>query len=622
MWLHEIDPFITIHPVTSSAFTPLILKIPGCITSIHIVIYLPTSGRDAEFLNELSSLRSCMEELADLFPDALFFLRGDSNVNIKNKFRVQMFNDLIKDFSLKRLNLDHETYHHFIGQGKSDSEIDVILYQDKCNASEKLENILCIKEFPELSSHHDIIISVLSLPRTLEPTVEVKSPAITAQRLPNSRVKVAWTNDGIAKYKSIVSIQLQAAREHLLDPSSETCFSLLLKSTNTILNEGARSYNKVLIGSNKQLKSSHIPSFIKRAKSRVNRAHRNLRMNKFDPLARSNLQDAQKAFKRVVRKARLKDVQQRDRLVYNILESNPKSIFTHLKRFKGSAATAPTQKLNVGSHTYEGQSVADGFFASMSKLKTCDLSQLSLDPNMTPHFLNYSDIMKICANAPTLPKITFTKVSEILNAIKRDVRDHFSITALHYINAGDEGILHLVELINAVIMNTNNASSELLNVAHGIILHKGHNKDKSSERSYRTISTCPFISKVLDLYIRDLYHKIWDSCQAPTQYQGRGSSHELAALLLTEVVQHSLYVLDQPVYVLSLDAQSAFDRCLRQVLVCELYKAGVDGAGIKIIDNRLKNRATIYEWNNALVGPGKDDTGFEQGLGLLLTLQQ
>ena len=161
----------------------------------------------------------------------------------------------------------------------------------------------------------------------------------------------------------------------------------------------------------------------------------------------------------------------------------------------------------------------------MSKLKTCDLSQLSLDPNMTPHFLNYSDIMKICANAPTLPKITFTKVSEILNAIKRDVRDHFSITALHYINAGDEGILHLVELINAVIMNTNNASSELLNVAHGIILHKGHNKDKSSERSYRTISTCPFISKVLDLYIRDLCHKIWDSCQAPTQYQGRGSSH-------------------------------------------------------------------------------------------------
>jgi len=62
-----------------------------------------------------------------------------------------------------------------------------------------------------------------------------------------------------------------------------------------------------------------------------------------------------------------------------------------------------------------------------------------------------------------------------------------------------------------------------------------------------------------------------------------------------------------------LDAQSAFDRCLRQILTCELYKAGVDGAGIKLIDNRLRNRATVYEWNDFLVGPGKDDTGFEQG---------
>ena len=79
------------------------------------------------------------------------------------------------------------------------------------------------------------------------------------------------------------------------------------------------------------------------------------------------------------------------------------------------------------------------------------------------------------------------------------------------------------------------------------------------------------------------------------------------------MVQFSLHVLDQPVYILSLDAQSAFDRCLRQILTCELYKAGVDGAGIKLIDNRLKNRATVYEWNNSLVGPGKDDTGFEQG---------
>ena len=612
MWLHEFDPFVTIHPTPSTAFTPLILKLPGWVTSVHIALYLPTSGKDVEFINEISNLRSCMEELAELLPDALFFIRGDSNVNIKNKHRVQLFNDLIRDFSLTKMAIGHKTYHHFTGQGKSDSEIDVILYQTDYSASEKLEQIMCRNEHPGLASHHDIIFSSLYLPPT-NSNVVTSAPATTAPRLPNSRVKVHWTEEGTTLYKSAVSTHLRLAREHFLEPSSESCFSLLLKSTNTILNNIAGQNNRVTTASKILPRSAPTPRPIKRAKLRLNRAHRKLKSNLQDSALRGSLRESQKAYKSVVRKSRILHAQQRDSMVYNILESNPKSIFTYIKKSKSRSTTAPTQKLKVGTTIYEGDSVADGFFDSMTNLKTCDLKELSQDPDMLPHFLNYEDIMKICKDAPALPKITFSKISEILSTIKRDVRDHFSVTARHYINAGDEGILHLMELVNAVISNTNNASSTDLNIAHGIILYKGHNKDKSSERSYRTISTCPFTSKVLDLYIRDLYCQQWDTCQAPTQYQGRGTSHELAALLLTEAIQHSLYTLDKPVYVLSLDAQSAFDRCLRQILVCELYKAGVDGSGIQIIDNRLKNRATVYEWNNVLVGPGFDDTGFEQG---------
>ena len=79
-----------------------------------------------------------------------------------------------------------------------------------------------------------------------------------------------------------------------------------------------------------------------------------------------------------------------------------------------------------------------------------------------------------------------------------------------------------------------------------------------------------FLAKAVDLYLRDMYHELWDNCQAPTQYQGTGSSHELVSLLITELIQYSLYVKNKPVYLLSLDAQSAFDRCLCQVLVNEL----------------------------------------------------
>ena len=43
---------------------------------------------------------------------------------------------------------------------------------------------------------------------------------------------------------------------------------------------------------------------------------------------------------------------------------------------------------------------------------------------------------------------------------------------------------------------------------------------------------------------------------------------------------------------LALDAQSAFDRCLREVLVSELFKSNTAPEAIAVIENRLKNRTS------------------------------
>ena len=69
----------------------------------------------------------------------------------------------------------------------------------------------------------------------------------------------------------------------------------------------------------------------------------------------------------------------------------------------------------------------------------------------------------------------------------------------------------------------------------------------------------------------------------------------------------------KPVYLLALDAQSEFDHCLRQVLCSELYKANLPPAALLYIDRRLASRSTVYEWDNVMMGPSKDMTGFEQG---------
>ena len=66
--------------------------------------------------------------------------------------------------------------------------------------------------------------------------------------------------------------------------------------------------------------------------------------------------------------------------------------------------------------------------------------------------------------------------------MKTHVTDIYSITALHYTNAGDEGILHFSCIINNIISDVNNASLEELNLALGLILYKGHRKEKTSDR--------------------------------------------------------------------------------------------------------------------------------------------
>ena len=157
------------------------------------------------------------------------------------------------------------------------------------------------------------------------------------------------------------------------------------------------------------------------------------------------------------------------------------------------------------------------------------------------------------------------------------------------------------------------SSLEELNTIWACILYKGHGKDRESDRSYRTISTCPIIAKALDFYIGELYGSGWADTQAETQFQGSGSSHELAGLLLTEAINLSIYSSKKPVFLLLIDAKSAFDLILKENVVVNAFKAGTCDQGLLYLNNRLSNRVTYCEWSKELMGPIRDTKGVEQG---------
>ena len=62
-----------------------------------------------------------------------------------------------------------------------------------------------------------------------------------------------------------------------------------------------------------------------------------------------------------------------------------------------------------------------------------------------------------------------------------------------------------------------------------------------------------------------------------------------------------------------MDAKSAFDKVVRQILVRNLYLSGTTGEELLLINHRLENRTTYAEWDRTLMGPISDQVGVEQG---------
>ena len=128
LWKRCLDQYITVWSEhVSPSFLPLVFSYPGAVTTIHVTIYLPTSGKDVEFIEEVAKLDNCINDMIAKHPEALIFIRGDANVNKKDKTRNSLLHKLCKDWSLVMVDIPHPTYHHFTGDGAFDSHLDVLI---------------------------------------------------------------------------------------------------------------------------------------------------------------------------------------------------------------------------------------------------------------------------------------------------------------------------------------------------------------------------------------------------------------------------------------------------------------------------------------------------------------
>ena len=622
LWKRSLEPFIKIINVNTSSFLPLLLSIPGCPTSVHINIYLPTAGLTSEYVSALSSLENAVEEILEEHGDIHVFIRGDANAAIPsrpNNARDKLFQYFCQRLFLVTVETGHKTYHHFMGEGLSDSSIDVFLHRTPgTSSSEKIVNIFCSKNDPRVDSKHDAVYSTFNLPLSDNPSQETLGASF---EVPNLKHKIHWHEDHVPAYQTLLSARLLQIQADWSNPASPVSFSLLLQLTNEALTSAAKQTHKSTDLS-KEFKPRKYKTPPEVSKSSVDKkaAHNNLKAAHNNPestevevsTATTAYSDARKAYRRVFRRHQAQADNESDSKIHDILSKNPSEAFKHLKKCK-SSSSSKISEIHVGDSVYTGENVAFGFFTSLQQLKTIQDPSIDICETCKSFKLDLEMITELCQAGDSIPPLSIDDAESLLHSFRPSVCDHWNISASHYINGGPVALKHYQMLLNAALENIENTSVDEVNTAHACVLYKGHKKDKTLASSYRNISTCPFIAKSLDTYIRSLSSEDWERAKSSSQFLGSGMSHDLASLLLSEAILHSLYTNKKPLFALFVDARSAFDRALREILVRKLYLHGTTGDRLLFFNNRLQFRKTFCEWDRKVLGPINDLQGVEQG---------
>ena len=163
-------------------------------------------------------------------------------------------------------------------------------------------------------------------------------------------------------------------------------------------------------------------------------------------LSKLKLQEAKRVHNQLVRRFTSEAENARDRNLDGIITGNSNCTFKTIKAHT-KTSSSKVRKIKVGDKTYFDDHVPDGIFESIKILKT--EPTLSPDPSHPDFSEVYRHILDICKSGRSIPSISEEKSLKILQKMRKNVNDFFSITALHYLNAGKSDLNHFHFLLNA-----------------------------------------------------------------------------------------------------------------------------------------------------------------------------
>ena len=309
------------------------------------------------------------------------------------------------------------------------------------------------------------------------------------------------------------------------------------------------------------------------------------------------------AYHYAIRKIRQdEDAIVRERIAESILNNNDRSFWTEIKRIRSSKAGLSNL---VDGHT-DVNSIAQLFAVKYRHLYSsvpCDEVELQR---------LVDKVNALTVNAPITTDCLF-KLHEVQTAVSRlklHKNDGSSgLSSDHFINAGDDCLIHVAFLFSSTVIHGVVADSLLKNTI--VSIPKGRNVNLSDSANFRGIALSSVYGKILDNIILERYHDKLMSCDLQFGFKANSSTNT-CTMMLKETIAY--YVQRQsPVFCTFLDVTKAFDRLHHGKLFNLLLARGLPAPIIRVLIYIYTHNFVRIRWCGALTDYFLAANGVKQG---------
>ena len=591
-WCKEIGA--SIHPLenTCDRFVGVRMEQDGG-SLLLLSFYAPTTGRDEEFLESISSLAVYLQR--NSVPGDKIIIGADSNCSSKSSARRQQaWTNFCDHHDLHTYTSPYPSFHH--NNGSSDSFIDMFVASSGITMGYISQQ--CTLETPmNLSSHDPLETSVIVA------VAASKERNFKDTYIDFNRKKVVWEESRLPEYQALAE---KALSESLAYWNTPECIPLLSTLLPNLLVSCATMIFKTRSSNTRNLPKPSSKA-IRLAQKSLDRSFQKWKMDgkpsSTDHPSRLEYTAARSALQQVIRKERnFLTTRQQNHLMLLDRKSRSK-IFAAVRKIRGEPPTMMTQVLHTPVGTYHGEDVLEGFAADAEHLGKSNEDAQHIDRDFYKLCkLDNLYIFDFSENVKNIPPMTLTQLKSILkNKMKSGKAcDIYQLTVEHLRNCGDRGLHYILAFINRIIQSIYFLSCPQIKLGIGTAIHKGKKKPISRSSSFRRVTVTPILGAILDYYIDPKAEALFRPSQSPDQVGfTSGISYLLAAIQRGECQR---WAIDQKMtcFGVSLDGESAFPSVERDIQVRELYTIGERGDLLKYSKNTYRNTECHIKQQNKL----------------------